>query len=108
MASIAATQSSSDFAEVAPMAPPVVTPMWATMMSAPARVMARGLVGVEDVGRGQEVERVGGGDHVDLEAVAHAGLLEGGAHGAVEEADGREVLHAGEAHGLQLGEERVA
>ena len=65
------------------------------------------LVGGEDVGRGQEVEGVGGGDHVDLEAVAHAGLLEGGAHGAVEEADGGEVLHAGEAEVLQLAQEGV-
>ena len=40
MASISATQSSSDFAEVAPIEPPVVTPMWATMMSAPAFVIA--------------------------------------------------------------------
>ncbi len=40
MASIAATQSSSERAEVAPIEPPVVTPMWATMTSAPARVMA--------------------------------------------------------------------
>ena len=34
MASISATQNSSVLAEVAPMAPPVVTPMCATMMSA--------------------------------------------------------------------------
>ena len=47
MASIAATQSSSERAEVAPMVPPVVTPMWATIMSAPARVMATASSGVK-------------------------------------------------------------
>ena len=44
-------------------------------------------------------------DHVDLEPEAHAGLLEALAHRAVEQADGREILHAGKAHRLQLGEE---
>ena len=37
------------------------------------------------------------GDQVDLEPVAHAGLLEVRAEDAVDQADGREVLHAGEA-----------
>ena len=55
------------------------------------------LVRVEDVGRGQEVELAGLADHVDLEAKAHAGLLEALAHRAVEEADRRKILHAGEA-----------
>ena len=44
-------------------------------------------------------------DHVDLEPIAHAGLLEIGAEGAVDEADGRKVLHAGEAERLQVVEE---
>ena len=44
-------------------------------------------------------------DHVDLEAVAHAGLLEALAHDAVEQPDRRKVLHAGEAERRQLGEE---
>ena len=47
----------------------------------------------------------GGPDHVDLEAVAHAGLFEGDPHAAIEQADGRKVLNAREAHGLQRGEE---
>ena len=50
---------------------------------------------------------MGGGDHVDLEAVAHAGLLEGGSHRAVEEPDSGEVLHAGEAESLEVGEEGI-
>ena len=76
MASITGTQSSSVLAVSAPIEPPVVSPMWATMMSAPASVMARGLVGVEDVGRGQQVQLARQRDHLDLEAVAHAGLFE--------------------------------
>ena len=63
------------------------------------------LLGVEDIGRGQEVQLVGLADHVDLEPEAHAGLLEALAHDAVEEADGRKILDAGESHRLQLGEE---
>ena len=62
---------------------------------------------VEDVGRGQQVALGGQPDHVDLEVVAHAGLFEVLPEHAVEQADGREVLDAGEAHGLQLVEEPV-
>ena len=40
MASISITQSSSVLALVAPIEPPVVTPIWATTMSAPALVIA--------------------------------------------------------------------
>jgi hypothetical protein len=40
MASISLTQSSSDLADVAPIEPPVVTPICATTMSAPALVIA--------------------------------------------------------------------
>ena len=54
----------------------------------------RGLVRVEDIGGGQHVLGVGGGDHVDLQPVGHAGFLEIGAEGAVDDADGREILHA--------------
>ena len=39
-ASMSATQSSNDFAVCAPMVPLVVSPMWQTMMSAPASAMA--------------------------------------------------------------------
>ena len=42
---------------------------------------------------------------LDLEAVAHAGLFEVGAERAVDQADGREVLHAREAKRLQLAQE---
>ncbi|CFW08780.1 Uncharacterised protein [Bordetella pertussis] len=41
IASMRATQSSSDSAVSAPMLPPVVSPMCATTMSAPAAVIAR-------------------------------------------------------------------
>ena len=47
MASISATHSSSVFAEVAPIEPPVVTPICATMMSAPAFVIARASSGLK-------------------------------------------------------------
>ena len=63
------------------------------------------LVGVEDIGRGQQVELVRRGDHVDLQPEAHAGLLETLPHGAVEQADGRKILHAGKAHRFQFGQE---
>ena len=66
-------------------------------MSAPASAMPRAFGLAEDVGRGQQVERARARDQLDLEAVAHAGLFEVGAEGAVDQADGREVLHAGEA-----------
>src|ERR1700687_4939543 len=51
----------------------------------------------EHVGGGEQVALVGRADHLDLEAVAHPGLLQLGADGPVEEADGGEVLHPGEA-----------
>ena len=42
------------------------------------------------------------GDEVDFEAVAHAGLFQVLAQHAVDKPDGREILDAGETHGLQL------
>ena len=51
---------------------------------------------VEDIGRREQAEVGGLPDHVDLEPVAHAGLFEVRAERAVDQADGREVLHAGE------------
>ena len=48
---------------------------------------------------------MGHADHVDLVAVAHAGLLEVRTEDPVDEPDGREVLHAGEADLLDLPEE---
>ena len=59
-------------------------------------------VRVEDIGRGEEIERVRGADHVDLEAVAHAGLFEIPAERAVDEAYSGKILHAGEADFLQV------
>ena len=44
-------------------------------------------------------------DDVHFELIAHPGLLEGLAHVAVEEPDGREVLDAGEAERAKLLEE---
>ena len=66
-----------------------------------------GLGLVEHVRGGQQVLGTGEADHVDLEPVAHAGLFEIGPDPAVEEAHGREVLHAREAQGLELVEEVV-
>jgi hypothetical protein len=66
-----------------------------------------GLGLVEHVRRGQHVLGASQPDQVDLQAVAHAGLLEVLADLAVEEAHGREVLDAGEAQGLEVVEERV-
>jgi hypothetical protein len=51
----------------------------------------------EDVGRGEQVEGTGPRHQLDLEAVAHAGFLEIGAEGAVDEADGGKVLDPGKA-----------
>ena len=63
-----------------------------------------GVILIEHVGRGEQVLLMGLGDHVDLQAEAHPGLLEVGAEHAVDEADRREVLHPGEARTLELVE----
>src|SRR5262245_25218307 len=65
------------------------------------------VVFTEDIGSGQHVLAVCFGDHIDLEAEAHAGFFEVGADGAVEQPDRREVLHAGKAHRLELIEKHV-
>ena len=65
----------------------------------------RRLVVVEGVGRRQEVTLVREPDHVDLAAVAHAGLLQPGAKHAVDQSDRREVLHAAEADPAELVKE---
>ncbi len=76
------------------------------MMSAPALVIAVGFVRVEHIGRGQQVELVRLGDHVDLEADSSCRSPRSSARmRAVEQADGGEILDAGKAHGLELGEE---
>jgi hypothetical protein len=61
----------------------------------------------EDVRGGEQVERAGGADHLDLEPVAHARLLELGANGAVEEPHRGEVLDAREAEVGEPTEEVV-
>ena len=61
----------------------------------------------EHIGRGEHVHGGGSGDQLDLQSVAHAGLLEIGAEDAVDQPDGREVLDAGKAQSLQLAEEFV-
>ena len=66
-----------------------------------------GFIGVEHIRRGQHVFRMRLGDHVDLEAVGHSGLFEVGAERAVDDADGREVLHAGESDRLHVVEEHI-
>ncbi len=48
---------------------------------------------------------MGQADHLHLFVVAHAGRFQVGAEVAVEQADGGEVLHAGEAHLLELLQE---
>ncbi len=62
---------------------------------------------VEDIGRGQKVLLARQGDHLDLLGKGHAGLLEILAEGAVDEADGGKVLHAGKADALHLIEEDI-
>ena len=62
-------------------------------------------VRVEDVRRGEQIEVVGGFNHGDFLVVAHACFLEVLPEGAVDEADGGEVLDAGEAEGFQVSEE---
>ena len=65
------------------------------------------LGGVEDIRRGEQVHLVRQPDDVHFELIAHAGFLEGLPHVAVEQADGRKVLHAGKAERLQLFEEEA-
>ena len=69
---------------------------------------ALGLRRIEDVRRRQQVQLAREPDDVDFELIAHAGLLERLPHVAVEEADRREVLDAGEAERAQLFEEQSA
>ena len=61
----------------------------------------------EDVRRREQVERGGRPDEIDLELVAHAGLLEVLAEHAVDEANRREVLDARDPQPAQVLEERL-
>ena len=67
----------------------------------------RGFAFAEHVRRRQHVLVTRLGDHVDLQRVGHSGLFEIGAEDAVDQPDGRKVLHAGKAERLQLVEEEV-
>lgn len=65
------------------------------------------LLDVEHVRRREEIHLVGGAHHVHLEIIRHARLLQVGTELAVNQADSRKVLHAGEAEVAQLAEEVV-
>ena len=60
------------------------------------------LLGIEYVGAGEHVKLMCLSDHLDLKAVAHAGLFEVLAEYTVDQADGREILDAVEALILEL------
>jgi hypothetical protein len=61
----------------------------------------------EDIGRRQHVFFARLADHLDFERVAHAGIFEIGAERAVDQADGREILHAGETEAFEVVEKRL-
>ena len=54
------------------------------------------------------IERAGRSDQIDLMPVAHAGLFQVGPENAVDQADRRKVLHAGEPEAGQPSQERFA
>ncbi len=62
---------------------------------------------VEDVWSRDHAARRRGGDHLHLEVVTHAGLLEVVPKGAVVQAHGREVLDTRETSRLDLAQEDV-
>jgi len=64
-----------------------------------------GLVGVEDIRSGQQIQLMRLRNGLDLLVVAHAGGFQVGTEVAVDQADGGEVLDAGESHLLELLEE---
>src|ERR1019366_2060214 len=64
-----------------------------------------GLVRIEDIRRGEEVDLMGHMNGFDLLVVAHAGGFEVGAESPVNQPDGGEVLHTREANLLQVIEE---
>src|SRR5690625_1281673 len=63
------------------------------------------LLGIEDIRSGQQVPLMSCTDHLDLVLETHSGLLEVGTEGPVDEPDGGEVLHPGEACALDVVEE---
>src|SRR3982074_2799007 len=66
-----------------------------------------GIFGAKDIRYRQHVLGMGQGDHLDLERIGHAGLLEIGTKQAVDEPDGREILHARKAQTLQFIEKGI-
>ena len=64
-------------------------------------------LGIEDVGRGEQSDLVCQVDHFDLTVVAQVGFLEVRAKRPVDQAHGREVLHAGESGVLDLLEKVI-
>jgi hypothetical protein len=85
------------------MLPPTVVPTWAMMASAPASAIA-GLIRRRDIDDGEEVHLAGESDHLEFLLDAHAGFLEDLAELAVHDAVGGEIVHAAEAHLLDLAE----
>ena len=63
------------------------------------------LIGIENVRAREQIELVRRPDHLDLERIAHAGLLEVQAEDPVDEPDRREVLDAREAELLETAQE---
>ncbi len=76
-------------------------------MSAPRLGHGDRLVGVEDVGCGEQTLACRGSDHLDFEVEAHSGLFEVLPKESVVEANRRKVLHAGESNAGELVEEPV-
>src|SRR5437764_2056699 len=66
-----------------------------------------GPLDVEYIGGGQQPALVREADHLHLELVAHARLLEVGAKGPVDQADGREVLNTGKTGRVDLPQKAV-
>ena len=64
-----------------------------------------GLLGVEGVGSGEQVQLVGQTDAVDFPGEAHSRLFQAEAKIPIDQADGREVLDPGKAQRTQLGQE---
>ena len=97
--------SSRSIADFAPIIPLVVRPTCGTSDVGPGLGHRAGLVHIVDIRASQQVHRVRHGDHGDFLVVAHARLFQALAERAVDQADGREVLHPGEAGVADLHEE---
>ena len=96
MSWMSGTQLSRVFAVSAPIVPPVVSPMCGTRTSAPAPAIASASPTSKTYGAVEEILLARKPDQVDLEAVAHPGLLEVRPERALEQPDRGEVLDAAE------------